>query len=269
MAHIDFRARYGSWALIAGASEGLGAEFARQVAARGLHVILVARRQEVLERLAEQLRQDYGVQMRIFAQDLADEEAARRLVEQVQELEVGLLIYNAAISKIGLYLDIPLEDHLREIAANCRTPMALAYLLGHLMQARGRGGIILMSSMSASQGSPYIANYGATKAYNQVLAEGLWDELRARGVDVLAVLPAAVKTPNYLASQPAGAPSALEPGVVVAAALRALGKQPTVIPQWAYRLAGGFMQHVLTRKAAIRLMGTSTRSMYARKAGVR
>jgi short-subunit dehydrogenase len=259
-----FRTRYGPWALVAGASEGLGAEFATQLAARGLNLLLIARREDVLAQLSARLRSEYAVEVRPLALDLAREDLTQALTEAIGELEVGLLVYNAALSMIGSYLDIALEDHLREIAINCRAPMTLAYLCGQSMRKRGHGGILLMSSLGGAQGSALLVNYTATKAYNRLLGEGLWDELRSHGVDVLACCPPAVSTPGYLASAPQGSMSALTPRVVVSEALAALGKGPVIIPGWTYRLANIVMQRFLPRTSTIKLMGRVTRGMYQR-----
>ena len=257
-----FRGRYGPWALIAGASEGLGAEFAAQLAARGLNVVLIARREEPLNTLSAQLKSTHAVEVRALPLDLAREDIGHVVSEATGDIEIGLLVYNAALSMIGPYLEIPLEDHLRELAVNCRAPMTLAYLLGLPMLKRGHGGILLMSSLGGAQGSALIVNYTATKAYNRLLAEGLWDELREHGVDVLAPCPPAVQTPGYLASAPRGPMAAMTPQAVVRESLAALGKGPALIPGWNWRLAGLFMERVLPRKSAIRLISRVTRRMY-------
>lgn len=265
MARPDFRARYGSWALVAGASEGLGAEFAYQIAARGLNLVLVARRQELLDKLSTEIAQKHAVEVRTLPLDLARTDTSDLIIEATRDLEIGLLVYNAAAVAIGSYLQISLEDHRREIAVNCRMPMELAHILGQTMIKRQRGGIILLSSMSASQGTPLVANYGATKAYNLVLAEGLWAELRSQGVDVLASLPAPVNTPRYQATTPGGSLLALTPRLVVSDALDSLGKGPGTIPGWTYRLAGIVMQRLIPRKTAIGVIGRATRTMYGQK----
>ncbi len=132
------------------------------------------------------------------------------------------------------FLNDLIEDHLKEINTNTYTPLKLIYLFAERMLARGRGGILLMSSLSAFQGSAYISTYAATKAFNIVLAEGLWEEWRQRGVDVLVCVSGAVKTPNYVASepeQPGGlGDMTMNPDQVVREALNALGKGPYVIP---------------------------------------
>jgi uncharacterized protein len=154
-----------------------------------------------------------------------------------------LLVYNAASSIIAPFFECSLHEHLGEIDTNCRASMALADVLGQQMLARKRGGIILMSSLSAFQGSALIANYTATKAYNLVRAEGLWEELGTSGIGVLACCAGATSTPNYLASMPASCSgvraSIMTPEAVVAETLAALGQQPTVIPGGFNRLAMG------------------------------
>jgi short-subunit dehydrogenase len=270
----DFRARYGPWAIVAGASAGLGAAFAEQIADQGLNLLLVARRQDLLEQVGAHLISTYGVQVRTVALDLARDDATARVAAAAGGLDVGLLVYNAAYSAIGPFLDRPLEEHLREIATNCRTPLGLAYAFGQPMRKRGRGGIILMSSLSALQGSALIANYAATKAYNLLLAEGLWEELRGAGVDVMACRAGAVSTPNYLESLSRAAQAtarqiarpplgAMPAEAVVAETLASLGSGGSVIPGFSNRAAAFIMGHVLPRGLAVRIMGRVLRRLYA------
>lgn len=266
-AQKSFVDRYGPWALIAGASEGLGAEFAGQLAEQGLNLVLVARRANLLDSLAQNLSARYGIAVRQLVLDLSQPETAGSIVQATQDIEIGLLVFNAAYSAIGSFFERPLDDHLLELATNCRAPLTLVHAFGQRMLARGRGGILLMSSLSAQQGSPYIANYAATKAYNWILAEGLWDELRNQGVDVLVCCAGAISTPNYDASAPSQASrlsgAASTPRAVVASTLAGLGKGPEVVPGLGYRLSAFVMQHLLPRKLAVRIMGNVLRNMYA------
>jgi hypothetical protein len=260
-----FRERYGPWAVVAGASSGLGEEYARQLAARGLHVALVARRGELAADLAGRLAERYGVETRVIALDLAQADAAADVERATAGLEVGLLVYNAAFSAIGPFFERALEDHIREVETNCRAPVMLAHTLGQGMLARGRGGIVLMSSLSATMGSALIANYAATKAYNLVLAEGLWEEMRTRGVDVMACCPAAVTTPGYLASAPTKTqPGTMTAQAVVAETLAALGTTPSFIPGRSNRLSAFALRRLMPRKMTIQMMGRVMRGMYAK-----
>lgn len=266
MKNADFRAKYGPWALVAGASEGLGAEYATQLAARGLNLVLIARREELLEQLGEQLAREHSIEVRPLPLDLGRADIGDVVDAATGDIEIGLLVYNAALSIIGPYLETSLEDHLKEVAINCRAPLTLSYLLGQRMLKRRHGGIVLMSSLSSSQGSALIANYSATKAYNRLLAEGLWEELRTQGVDVLTCSASAVSTPGYQTSAPRSSGrlsvSAMTPRAVVSETLAALGKQPVVIPGWTNRVANVVMQRLMPHKTAIKLMGRVMRGMY-------
>lgn len=260
-----FRDRYGPWAIVAGASTGLGAEFAMQLAAKGLSVVLIARRADLLSSLAAKLSADYGVQARPISLDLTRPDATSIITAATDDIEIGLLIYNAGLSVVGSFFTQPLEEHLREIDTNCRAPLALVYSLGQRMLARKRGGIVLMSSLSAVQGSALIANYAATKSYNLILAEGLWDELREHGIDVLACSASSIDTPSYQTNAPSrpSPVAAMTPRAVAAETLAALGRQPSVIPGRTNRLAAFFMRRILPRRAAITLMGRTMRAMYS------
>ncbi len=262
----NFAARYGPWAIVAGASEGLGAAYAEQVAARGLNLVLVARRGELLQTLASRLSTTYGVQTKTIVLDLSVVDAAEQIAQATSDLEIGLLIYNAAFSAIGPFLKRSVEDHLKEVHTNTFTPLKLIYLFAEQMLARGCGGIVLMSSLSAFQGSAYISNYAATKAFNIVLAEGLWEEWHERGVDVLVCIAGSIKTPHYLADEPKQtdrlSDMTMEPNQVVREALEALGKGPYVIPGRVNRITSFIMRHLLSRKTTIKFMGRILRRMY-------
>lgn len=265
-----FRGKYGPWAVVAGASAGLGAEFARQLAASGLHLVLVARRAPELEALAATLRQPYRVETQTIALDLAAEDAAETLDHLTSDKDVGLLIYNATNAPVGPFLELSLDEHMRELAVNVRAPMTLAWRFGQRFAARRRGGIILMSSMSATMGSALVSNYAATKAFTLVLAEGLWEELRERGVDVLAVQPAVISAPSPATGgaasgateRNAASATSTTPEVVAREALAGLGRGPAVVPGAGVKLAAFFMRRVLPRTSAIRMMGRVMRQMY-------
>lgn len=257
-----FRARYGPWALVAGASEGIGAAFAEELAARGIRLLLVARRPAPLEALAGRLRERSRVEVRTAPLDLGAPGLADAVRGLTRGLEIGLVVYNAADSFVGEFLARSLDDHLRMVDVNCRGPVVLAHLLGEAMAARGRGGIVLVSSMAGFQGAALVATYAATKAFDTVLAEGLWDELRGRGVDVLACCAGATRTPGYEASRPRGGIAPMAPAAVTADALAALGRRPVTIPGLTNRAARLVMRHLLPRQVAVRIMGTTTRRMY-------
>jgi uncharacterized protein len=260
---MDFRGRYGPWALVAGASVGLGEAFAGALAGRGLNLLLIARGQPALQQLAERLRREHGIEVRTLATDLARPDVQTAVQELSAGLDVGLLVYNAASSVIGPFLDFPVEDHLRVVDVNCRGPLVLSHLFGRAMAKRGRGGIVLMTSTAGSQGGPWIASYAASKAFNLLLAEALWDELGAHGIHVVACRAGATRTPGYASSQPR--PSRvplLDPDFVARKTLAALGRKPSVVPGWFYAVSAFAMNRLMPRRMSIRIMGRATRKLY-------
>lgn len=257
-----FVERYGPWALVAGASVGLGEAFARELAGQGLHLVLVSRREAVLQSLGQALQKQFGIQVRIVVQDLASPDAARQIDAATKDLEIGLLVYNAALPVIGRFLEQPVEQHLQSIDVNCRAPMSLCHLLGNSMVARGRGGIVLMSSLSGMQGCATVANYAATKAYNRILAEGLWHEFAPENVAVIACLAGVTRTPGYLSSKPKVKRSEMDPAQVVRETLVALGKKPSFVPGTLNRFIAFLMSKLLPRRLAIKIIGDATGAMY-------
>jgi hypothetical protein len=266
----SFIDRYGPLALVAGASEGLGAAWAEALASRGLDLLLVARRPGPLEELAARLRSVHGVAVRTLALDLGADADLARLLDAAAGLDVGLLVYNAAASPIGRFVDCREADHRLVTAVNCTAPAVLCHRVGRALVRRGRGGLVLMSSMSGLQGTAYVAHYAATKAYLRVLAEGLGNELRPFGVDVLASLAGPVRTPNYLATRPAQSaltPPPNEPDDVVAATLAALGRSATCVPGSRDRVLAFVVERLLPRGVAVELFSAVTRRMYRRDVG--
>jgi short-subunit dehydrogenase len=194
---MGFKQKYGPWALIVGASEGLGAAFAENCAQRGLNVALVARRAAALEETAAKIESRFSVQTRNIVADAGKPEFHETLSQALSDLEIGMLIYNAAAEPGGRFLDIALADHLNNIQVNCIAPTILCHELGKKMVERGRGGIVLVSSLGALQGIKQWVSYGAAKAYELLLGEGLWDEMRDHGVDAFAYVVGSTFTPTF------------------------------------------------------------------------
>jgi len=199
----EFADRYGPWAVIAGASEGTGAAFAEALAAHGVDVVLVARREAALEELASRL----PVSSRVVVLDLSDIDAGDRLAAATADLDVGLLVFNAGADDHSTpMLDQPLDDLRALVRRNCSTVLDACHQIGGRIVERGRGGVILVTSGAAWAGGGNIAAYGATKAFDLLLAEALWAEWRPRGVDVQAlVLGARPTRPRCAACSPSAA----------------------------------------------------------------
>ncbi len=254
----SFADKYGSWAVVAGASEGLGAAFAEAIAQRGCKLVLIARRADVLGALADRLRAAHAIDVRTLALDLGGDAWGEQLSALADELPIGLGVYNAAYSFVAPLLERPLADALRVVDVNARGPLRFVHALAPAMVERQRGGIVLMSSLAGFQGSPRLAAYAASKAFNIVLGESLWSELRPHGVDVLVSCAGAIRTPGYLATATKDAPGTLDPARVAELTLRALGKGPIVVPGGMNKLARLVLGRVLTRRAAIGVMARNT-----------
>jgi short-subunit dehydrogenase len=197
----EFADRYGPWAVVAGASVGIGAEFCRQVAAEGVNVVLVSRSVDKLESLADEVRDAHGVETRVAAIDLAAPGAETDLFAATDGLPIGLFIYNAGADTINDYfLDVPAEEWHAMVRRNCSVPLFAAHRYGGEMVGRQRGGILLVTSGAAWAGGGRLTTYGGTKAFDLVFAEGLWAELRRDGVDVLSLVVGATDTPSLRAS---------------------------------------------------------------------
>ena len=221
--------KYGPWALVTGASSGLGAEFARQLAARGLNTILVARRQDRMEALAAEIQQTWRVHTRIISVDLTADGACKRVAEQTEDLEIGLLINNAGYGLYGAYQDQDPDRLVNMTVLNCVVPVLLTNIYLPRMLERGRGGLIFLASTSAYQATPYLGAYGATKAFNLMLGESIWQECKKTGVDSFALSPGFTNTEftDVAKIQGTGPFLAATPSGVVSFALKNLGKKPS------------------------------------------
>ncbi len=252
-----FRETYGPWALVAGASKGIGAAFAEMLAQRGLNLVLIARTPADLDAFARSLETRRGIQSQPLALDLADEAVVPAIIEKIEQLAIGLLVYNAALSPIGPFLSLSPEEHLRILQANCRTPLLLSHAAAERMKQRRRGGIILMSSFSGLQGGPWFAAYSASKAYLITLAESLREELKHDGVHVIAPIAGATGTPTYwsgLKGHASGVP-VMSPEAVARVALRNLGRRGSAVTGVFNKISAFLLARFTGRALRTKLMG--------------
>ena len=247
--------------MVAGASEGLGAAFAAELGRRGLNLALIARRGDALEQVAEGIRAEQDVEVRYLALDLADPQAAATVSDALAGLELGLLVYNAASVPLGPLLETDWVEIDQAVAVNVRGPLALVRALVPGMRERGRGGVLLMSSLAGLQGSPGIVTYSASKAFNIILAEGLWGELREQGIDVSVCCSGAVPTPGYARFSGQKVPGMLSPKDVVRRTLDALGRGPRFVPGLTNRIVARVIGWLLPRKTAIGIMAKNTEKL--------
>ncbi|ARS26852.1 short-chain dehydrogenase [Sphingomonas sp. KC8] len=228
-----FVARYGPWAVIAGASEGTGACFARQLAAMGINIVLVSRRAPALEALGDQLAQHHGIEYRVVTADLREEGAAGQIIAATADLDVGLYVSNAGSDGAGnSFLDNPVERSLNLLSMNAATVVRAVHGFGERFKTRGRGGFVIMSSGAGLGGQPWLVMYSATKAFELNFAESLWAELSGQDIDIIGVAAPMMDTPT-LRRETEGTgfdlSNAYDPDDVVHLGLAALGREPLVI----------------------------------------
>lgn len=263
---MDFKQKYGTTALLAGASEGIGAAFAEALAAEGMDLVLVARRRQPLENLATEIEGKFKIKVISIPCDLAEEDALDTITGALAGREIDILVYNAALSFLGPFMGKDQADNLKMTRVNMITPLKMVHHFGGRMLERKRGAVILMTSLAGFQGSGYLALYASTKAFLRILAESLWYEWKEKHVDVLACCAGATSTPGYINSQPEKTgilvPRVLKPGEVAAESLKRLGRQPSFIAGRGNRIASFFMQKLLPRRLAVTIMGDTTRKLF-------
>ncbi len=250
--HSDLARRYGPAALVTGASDGIGRAFAAELAAAGLDLLLVARRDRLLAEIAADLAVRHGVRVEVLAADLGDPDAVARVAAAAEAMDIGLLVAAAGFGTSGPFLANALEEELSMLDVNCRAVLALTHRLGQRFAARGRGGVVLMSSILAFHGAPYAAHYAATKAYIQSLAEGLAVEWKPRGVDVIASAPGPTRS-GFAARAGMVMDRAEDPATVARATLAALGRGTTVRPGLLTKLLAGSLA-TAPRPLRVRIM---------------
>jgi uncharacterized protein len=227
----SMRERYGEWALITGASAGIGTAFARRLAREGMSCVVAARREDRLQTLARELSRDYQVPTRVVAVDLSAPDGADKLIDAVKDIEIGVLVNNAGVGYAGAFEKQDTERLRQLVQLNCVSPVVVTSRLLPAIRARGRGAVIFTGSVAGHQPVPLNGVYSASKAFDLYLGESLWAELQGTGVDVLVLEPGPTETEfQQVAGETthAGEP----PEKVVDVALDALGRQPSVISGW-------------------------------------
>jgi short-subunit dehydrogenase len=262
--------RYGDWAVVTGASSGIGRSFAHQLASAGLNVVLVARSERALQGVSDALRENHGVQSRVLPLDLTESSASKKLESATADLDVGLLVNNAGIEQRGSFVGQSPEELREAIELNVTTPTDLGQRFGSRFVERGRGGIIFVSGSIGYQAVPHLASYAATKAHQLHLAEALHYELRGHGVDVLALSPGLTKTPMIARLEDAIhfnriGMLKLTPDYVASVGLKQLGKRPSIVPGLQNKVLALLMKRVLSRAQGAWLFGKLLRFAFVDK----
>lgn len=263
----DLKDRYGEWALVAGAAQGLGRAFSLDLAARGMNLILVDLQEDLLDKLTIELEDKFRIQSIALHMDLASEESPGGMLEAVSETNCRLLVYNAAYSRVRKFLENEPVMLDRYVQVNIRTPLQLVhgFCRLHRKEQELKKGIVLMSSLAGSWGTQLLGPYGGTKAFNHILAESLYQELGQGGFHVLACIAGSISTPGYLGSLPEGkekAISVMDPDTVVKAVFHALGSRAFVIPGFKNKVIYFLMTRILPRRASLRMMNRAVGNLY-------
>jgi len=256
---LDLKARFGPVALITGASDGIGRAFAEALAADGLDLILVARREAQLNDLARKLVQAHGVAVDVIAADLSEAGAVAGILACTAGKPIGLLVAAAGFGSVGPFLDLDAASEAGMVDVNCRSVVELVHGMASRMAHTGRGGIVLFSSVVGFSGAPFSATYAATKGFVQSFAEGLAVELRPRGISVLSVAPGPVGT-GFAARAGMQMGAAAKPESVARVSLRALAWGGTVRPGFLAKLLGWSLA-ALPRWGRVRVLGLIMRGM--------
>jgi len=220
---------YGPWAIVSGASSGIGLEIVERLAESGLHLIIHARSENILQGIAKRLTSTHNIEVKVVASDISEPTGIQKLIETTQSLPIGLLVASAGYGTSGDFIHTSVHAEINMLRLNCEALLTLTHHFAQRFVAQKRGGIILMSSMVAFQGVPYSANYAATKAYVQSLAEALAEELKPHGVDVLAAAPGPVAS-GFGQRANMKMNMSLTPQQVGIPILKALGRNTTVLP---------------------------------------
>lgn len=233
----DFLNRYGPTALVTGASSGIGRSFAEELAARGFNLVLVARRIDRLEVLAERLEDKARIAVMPLEVDLADPGAAQRLLDATASIDIGLIVSNAGFGTKGPFEADDPATQAEMLTVNCHATTQIAHGYISRLRARGKGGILFTSSVEGLIGCPYSAVYSATKAYVNALGEALWGELTPDGIDVLTLCPGATESEaaEKQGLDPAQIANQQSPDEVARLALDHLTQGPVYIPHPHYR----------------------------------
>lgn len=226
---LKLRSKYGDWALVTGASNGIGKEIAKGLAQSKINLIINARNENELNMLAAKWRGQFGINIKTIAADLGTAKGISKIIEHTEDKEIGLLVTAAGFGTSGKFINNSLEEELNMMNVNCKAVLVLVYEFANRFKAQHRGGVILFSSLVAFQGTPYAANYAATKAYIQIFGEGLNVELKPYNIDVLVAAPGPVKT-GFGKRANMKMDNAESPELVVKNVLNALGKKSTVVP---------------------------------------
>lgn len=252
--------KYGRWAIVTGASDGLGKQFAIQLAEIGFNLVIVGRRKELLDDLNKTLTQAHKVQCLTVDLDLSKNDAVNILEEKTRNLDIGLIVAAAGFGTSTNLIEADIKIEKQLIDLNCRSLMETSHVFGKKFAAQKRGGIILISSLLGFHGVFGTANYAASKSYVQALGEGLYFELRKHNVDVLTVAPGPINT-GFAATAGMEFSMALKPEDVAKQSIQNLGKKITLLPGFLTKFLYLSLYLLFFRNLKVMILGTIMKTM--------
>lgn len=262
----QFRERYGSWALIAGAAQGIGASFSTHLAQRGVNIVMADNNLEAMKQLADQIHAEFSVDVRLIHIDLSRPEASDFLLQTTADLDCRLLVYVAAYSKVKPFLSTETEELDRYLGINNRTPVHLVYGFASRMKNNNNsGGILLISSLAGLLGPPLVSTYAATKGFLIRLAESLFNEFKPHTIDITACCAGFTSTPAYQENTPERTQKKIkpmEPSQVAEYAFRHLGRKAICIPGWKNRFNFFLLLRILPHSLSLKILSCTMKKMY-------
>jgi len=264
---LNFKKKYGPWAIVVGAAEGLGEAYSEALAKRQLNLVMVDNQLNAMENLAKKLQEKYGIQTNHLHLDLSKKGAAEQILKISKEVDAGLLIYNAAYSLIKPFVDHSSGELDTFIEVNTRTQIQLVHAFSkRLIEQNRSGGILMMSSLAGLIGMQLVAPYAATKAFAWNLSEAIHHELKPHRIDVMACIAGATATPAYLKTNPKYGlikPAVMKPENVAEAALKNIGKKTLFIPGFTNRMNYFLLTRLMPRKMAASIANRTMGKMYS------
>ncbi len=262
---IDFKQKYGDWAVIAGGALGLGECWCNELAKRGLNIISIDRNKEALAAQEKHLISKFGVKVKTITADLSEENILESIKEEIADLNVGFMVFSAAMTtdpaiiRPHLFHEGALEYHHKLINLNVKTVNDFCFYFGEQFKAKGQGGMVIISSGADGQGCPFNASYAASKGYQTLLGEALWYELKPFNVDVITAPLGMTNTTamdKFQDKESLARLKPMDPTDAVMEILQELGKRPQIIPGRTNRFSQFIMKKLMSREGAIKAMAS-------------
>jgi len=243
-----FKHRYGDWAIVTGASSGIGKALAHEIASQGINIVLIARREDILESAAAELKSLHQIEARIISADISEDQGIDRVIQSTQDLQVGLLVLSAGMENNGLFIKNHLETELKLLQLNVVSTMKLTHHFTQGMVNRNKGGLMFVSSMTAHMPSPYFSNYSASKSYVLQLGKSIYGELKPLGVDVSILSPGITETPMATGTGIDWTQTPIKPmspETVAKEAMKYFGRKQVIIPGKSNRMMAFVAKYII------------------------